>query len=62
LLYGKLAFGHAVLGQRPSALRLAVRAIRARWREPRGYLALCVVAGYSGQRIQEMLNKRGHGI
>lgn len=62
LLYGKLAFGHAVLGQRTLAVRFAARSIRSRWREPRGYLALCVVAGCSGQRIQEMLNKRGHGI
>jgi glycosyltransferase involved in cell wall biosynthesis len=62
LLYGKLAFGSAVLGERRAALGYARRSARSRWREPRGYLALLVLAGVSGQWIQEVLNKRGHGI
>lgn len=62
LLYGKLAFGHAVLHERRAAWRFALRSARARWREPRGYLALLIVAGCSGQRIQDALNRRGHGI
>jgi len=62
LLLGKLAFGHAVLGHRRRALGLAVRCIRSRWREPRGYLALLVVAGFPGRHIQDALNRRGHGI
>jgi glycosyltransferase involved in cell wall biosynthesis len=62
LLYGKLAFGHAVLGQRRLAVTFALRSLHARWREPRGYLALAVAAGGSGQWIQESLNRRGHGI
>ena len=62
LFYGKLAFGDATLRNRRSAVSFALRSIRARTREPRGYLALCVVLGVSGQWIQEALNRRGHGI
>lgn len=62
LMYGKLAFGLAVLGQRREAVRYAWRCVRTRWREPRGYLAMSVVLGVPGQRIQEALNRRGHGI
>jgi hypothetical protein len=62
LMLGKLAFGHAVLGHRRQALSFAARCILARWREPRAYLALAVVAGAPAKRIQDELNKRGHGI
>jgi glycosyltransferase involved in cell wall biosynthesis len=62
LMLGKLAFGHAALGHRREALSYAVRCIRSRWREPRAYLALAVVAGMPAKRIQDELNKRGHGI
>jgi glycosyltransferase involved in cell wall biosynthesis len=62
LMYGKLAFGLAVLGQHRAATRYAWRSARTRWREPRGYLAMCVVLGVPGQRIQDALNRRGHGI
>lgn len=62
LMLGKLAFGHAVLGHRRPALSFAARCLRARWREPRAYLALAVVAGVPAKRIQDELNKRGHGI
>jgi glycosyltransferase involved in cell wall biosynthesis len=62
LSYGKLAFGHAVLGHRREALRYAVRASRSNWREPRGLLAMAVVAGVPGNAIQAALNRRGRGI
>jgi glycosyltransferase involved in cell wall biosynthesis len=62
LMLGKLAFGHASLGHRRQALSFAARCIRARWREPRAYLALAVLAGLPAERIQEQLNKHGHGI
>jgi glycosyltransferase involved in cell wall biosynthesis len=62
LQYGKLAFGHAVLGERREACRYAWRASRTNWREPRGLLALGVAGGVSGAWIQRVLNERGHGI
>jgi hypothetical protein len=62
LMLGKLAFGHAALGHRRQALSFAARCIRARPREPRAYLALAVVAGMPAKKIQDELNKRGHGI
>lgn len=62
LLYGKLAFGHAVLGERRAACRYAWLTSRTNGKEPRGLLALGVVAGLSGRWIQEVLNRRGHGI
>jgi hypothetical protein len=62
LLLGKLAFGSAVVGQRRVALRLAAHTLRRNWREPRGPLALAVVAGVPGNWIQALLNRRGHGI
>lgn len=62
LMLGKLAFGHAALGHRRQAAGFAWRCVRARWREPRAYLALLVLAGVPGKRIQDELNKRGHGI
>ncbi len=62
LQYSKLAFGHAVMGERRTAVRYAGRALRTNWREPRTILALAVVGGVSGQWVQNQLNKRGHGI
>ena len=62
LQLGKLAFGHAVLKHRLTALRFAVRASWVNWREPRGPLALAVLVGVSGNWIQAVLNRRGHGI
>lgn len=62
-VYGQLAFGHAALGQRRSALRWAGRSIRANWREPRAVLALAVAAGVvSDKRVLDSLQRRGHGI
>lgn len=62
LQYGKLAFGHAVLGERRLALSYTWRCLRTNWRERRAVLALLVVAGVSGQWVQDTLNRRGHGI
>lgn len=62
LLYGKLAFGHATTGQRRTALRFVVKCVSRRWREPRGWLALLVLAGVPGGWIQGRLNRRGHGV
>jgi len=59
---GKLAFGHAALKHRRQALRYAVRASRTNWKEPRGPLAIAVLLGLSGNWIQGVLNRRGHGI
>lgn len=63
LTYGKLAFGHAMLGHRREALSWAGRAARADWRQPRTVLALLVASGaVRGQWIVDQLNKRGRGI
>lgn len=62
LMYGKLAFGHAALGERRAALRWAVRCARTNPRERRWPLALLVLGGVSGEWIQQELNRRGHGI
>ncbi|MBR7743694.1 glycosyltransferase family 2 protein [Phycicoccus sp. BSK3Z-2] len=62
MLYGKLAFGHAALGERREALRWAGRCVRRRPREGRWPLALLVVAGVSAEWIQRETNRRGHGV
>lgn len=63
LMLGKLAFGHAALGERRTACRHAVRAARANWREPRWVLALAVVARLvTADRVMTELTRRGHGI
>lgn len=63
LTYGKLAFGCAALGQRGEAIRWAGRSIRARWREPRSYLAIAVASGVLPWRlVVRTLNRHGHGI
>lgn len=62
LMYGKLAFGHAVLGERLTALRWAKRCARRNFWERRWLLAVFVVFGVSGDWIQRELNRRGHGI
>lgn len=62
LMLGKLAFGHAAVSERGEALRLARRAARVNWREPRTVLAVLVVLGVSPGWVTKQLNKRGHGI
>jgi len=62
LMYGKIAFGNAAVGQRRRALAAVRQCLRVDWRQPRAYLALLVVAGVPGNRIQAVLNRYGHGI
>lgn len=62
LLYGKLAYGNAVLGNRQSSVRFIQRCLRRNWREPRAYIAAAVCLGLSGEWVQRQLNQRGHGI
>lgn len=62
LQYGKLAFGHAVLGERRDSLRWTWRCARTNPLERRWALALLVQAGVSGEWIQKELNRRGHGV
>lgn len=61
-MLGKIAFGHAALGNRADALRTAWQAAKQNWRESRTPIALLVVAGASPSWILRQLNKRGHGI
>jgi glycosyltransferase involved in cell wall biosynthesis len=62
MMQGKLAFGLAVTGQRRESLSCARQAVRTRWREPRPWLALLVLAGLPATTIQRLLNRRGYGI
>lgn len=63
MMYGKLAFGHAALGQRREAVRMAGRSLRARWSEPRAFIAIGVAIGLlSPAWVLQRLNERGHGI
>ncbi|WP_083455076.1 glycosyltransferase family 2 protein [Nostocoides japonicum] len=62
LQYGKLAFGHAALGERKRALRYVWKTLLSNWREPRGPIALAVISGLPAERIQDWLNRYGHGI
>ena len=62
LMYGKLAFGYALLGNRALACRYAWRTARTRWQEPRSALAMLAVLGVPGAWIQRMLNRRGYGV
>jgi glycosyltransferase involved in cell wall biosynthesis len=61
-LLGQVAFAHAALGHRRTALRLAARAARVRWREPRGYLAALAAVGVPPTAILKTLHRRGRGI
>lgn len=61
---GQRAFALAASGNdRKSALKAAVRSIRSRPREPRGWLAIGVaVKAFSPEWIMKVLNARGRGI
>ena len=61
-VFGQLAFGYAAAGHRPDALRWIGRTLRARWREPRAYVALAATAGVPAHRMLRVLHRRGHGI
>ena len=63
LMAGKLAFGHAALGERRAAWRYIARSARANWREPRWVLASAVALRLvSADRVMTELTRRGHGI
>ena len=60
---GQIAFAQAALRHRRDAMRTASRAIRTRWREPRGYLGMIVASGIvPPSQILRVLHKRGHGV
>jgi glycosyltransferase involved in cell wall biosynthesis len=59
---GQIAFAHAALGERSKALRVAAAAVRVRWREPRGYLAMLAALGVPPSFILATLHKRGRGV
>jgi len=62
-VYGQLAFGYAVLGERRKSLHWANRALRRRWQEPRSMLALAVAFRLlPAEFILATLHRRGHGI
>lgn len=62
LQLGKLAFGHAALGQRREAWRHVRATLRTNWREPRTAIAVLVLLGVSPRWVTRLLNRRGHGI
>jgi glycosyltransferase involved in cell wall biosynthesis len=60
---GQIAFAQAALRQRRDAWRTAACAVRARWREPRGYLAMIAASGIvPPSQILRVLHMRGHGV
>jgi glycosyltransferase involved in cell wall biosynthesis len=62
-VYAQIAFGHACVGRRRTAVRWAGRAFRANWREQRVPFALAVASGLvSGERVLLALHTRGRGI
>jgi glycosyltransferase involved in cell wall biosynthesis len=63
LLYGRLAFAHAALGDRSEARTWARRTLRLNPRERRAYLALAVSMGVvSVETLMRLAHKRGRGI
>jgi glycosyltransferase involved in cell wall biosynthesis len=62
-MFGQVAFASAAAGARNEGWSWARRAIGRRFAEPRGWLALIVLARLtSPQRVVEALNSRGRGI
>lgn len=62
-IQGQIAFAHASMGDRRSALRWARRAFRSSAREPRTVLALAVASGAVRPGwVMEALHRRGRGI
>lgn len=58
----QIAFAHAALGERRTALRISVQSWRVRWREPRAYLAALCALGVSPSFVLAILHKRGRGV
>jgi len=62
-MYGQVAFAFAAAGSRSEGWSWARRALGRKVTEPRGWLALAVLARLSSpQRVVEVLNSRGRGI
>ena len=59
---GQIAFAHASLGDRRSALDWVRRTWRANWREPRAVLALAVSAGVPSASVVRGLHRAGKGV
>ena len=60
---GQVAFAHASMGDRKTALRWAGRAARRNVREPRAALAACVALGLlRPDTVMTQLHRRGRGI
>jgi UDP-N-acetylglucosamine transferase subunit ALG13/GT2 family glycosyltransferase len=60
---GQIAFAAAACGERRTAWRWARRALRARLLEPRGYLAVGVLAGLlQPDTLVRALHRRGRGV
>jgi glycosyltransferase involved in cell wall biosynthesis len=62
-VYGQLAFAAASLGRRRVAVGWAARSLRARWREPRAFIALAVAGRLiSSETVLDRLHRRGRGV
>jgi glycosyltransferase involved in cell wall biosynthesis len=62
-IHGQIAFAHASMGNRRTALTWAFRSLRRRKTEPRAFLAAAVAARVvSADRIMETLHRHGRGI
>ena len=60
---GQIAFAHAAMGHRGTALKWAVQALRRNPREPRTFLAAAVAARVlKPDFVMEQLHRRGRGI
>jgi len=59
---GQIAFAHAALGERRSALTEAVQTLRLNPREMRALLAVAVAAGVPASRVVAWLQQRGKSI
>jgi hypothetical protein len=59
---GQIAVAIAAQGRRSEALRQVARTWQRSWREPRGLIALAVVAGVPAGKVSAALNRRGRGI
>ncbi|WP_433021601.1 glycosyltransferase family 2 protein [Kribbella sp. CA-294648] len=62
-VYGQLAFASASLGERRRAVGWAIRSVRARWCEPRAFIALAVAGGVvSSETVLDRLHRHGRGV
>ncbi|MBX3284964.1 MAG: glycosyltransferase family 2 protein [Actinobacteria bacterium] len=59
---GQIAVAIAAQGRRSDALKQVGRTWQDSWREPRGLIALAVVAGVPAGKVSAALNRRGRGI